>query len=94
MEYNIGDEESVSLAVVHAVSAVVGRDPSSLTPLAGVVDPDALDTLFGPQRGTGDADGRVSFSFVYADCRVTVESNESLVVAPIDQSTGERQRSR
>jgi hypothetical protein len=83
MEYEIGADEPVSTAVVRAVSAVDGCEPSALPPLAGVVDPEALDALFefhpdgGPRRG-----GRLSF--VYDHCRVAVDNGEYLTVCLLD----------
>lgn len=83
MEYEIGSDESVSTAVVCAVSAVEGRDQRSLQPLAEVLDPDALNGLFGPQTdGTTRTGGRLTF--VYSRCCVTVENGEYLTLEPID----------
>ena len=77
MEYEIGPGESVSTAVVRAVSAVEGREPRSLRPLADVVDPAALDSLFGPRYdGTPRTGGRLSF--VYSDCCITIDNGEYL----------------
>jgi len=85
MEYEIGADESVSMAVVRAVSAVEGRDPLALRPLIDVLDPDALDTLFGAPRLGG------RFTFVYSECRVTIENGEYLTLHPIHSRTrGER----
>ena len=83
MEYEIGAGESISTAVVRAVSAVEGCDPLSLRPLAEVVDLDALDTLFGSRAdGTPRPGGRLTF--VYSRCCVTVDNGEYLVLHPID----------
>lgn len=83
MESEIGIDERVSTAIVRAVSAVDGCEPSSLPQLAGVVDPDALDALFAPQSdGTARTGGRLSF--VYGDCRVTVDNGEYLTVQLLD----------
>lgn len=83
MEYDIKEAETVSTAVVRAVSAVDGRDPCSLPPLTDVLKPDALDNLFGPQAtGEGRTGGRVSF--VYSHCRVTVDNVEYLTIQPIN----------
>lgn len=83
MEYEIGAGESVSTAVVRAVSAVEGRDPGSLRPLVDVLDPDALDILFGPRDdGTPRPGGRLTF--VYSKCWVTVDNGEYLTLHPID----------
>nr|WP_305149200.1 HalOD1 output domain-containing protein [Halobellus litoreus] len=79
VEYEIGPEESVSTAVVRAVSAVEGRELCSLRPLADVVDPTALDSLFDPRDdGTPRTGGRLSF--VYNDCCITVDNGEYLTL--------------
>ncbi|WP_256289387.1 HalOD1 output domain-containing protein [Halobellus inordinatus] len=79
VEYEIGPEESVSTAVVRAVSAVVGCETHSLRPLADVIDPTALDTLFDPQYdGTPRTGGRLSF--VYNDCCITIDNGEYLTL--------------
>lgn len=84
MEYQIGDEELTSDAVVRAVSAVQGRDPCSLDPLSAVVEPDALDSLFADQfDGTPRTGGRLSF--VYGSCRVTVDNGEYLTIEVIER---------
>jgi len=83
MEYEIKSGESVSMAVVYAVSAVDGRDPRSLPPLTRVLDPEALDTLFGPQPdGDPRTGGRLSFT--YSGCRVTLDNGEYLTVQPLE----------
>lgn len=79
MEYEIGSEESVSTAVVRAVSAVEGCEPNSLRPLADVVDPAALDSLFDPRYdGTPRTGGRLSF--VYNECCITIDNGEYLTL--------------
>lgn len=83
MESEIGCDESVSTAVIRAVSAVEGRKPESLPPLTDVLDPDALDLLFDPRAdGEARAGGRVSF--VYSRCRVTLDNGEFLTIRPLD----------
>ncbi len=77
VEYEIGPGESVSTAVVRAVSAVKGREPGSLRPLTDVVDSTALDSLFDPRdNGTPRTGGRLSF--VYSDCCITIDNGEYL----------------
>jgi hypothetical protein len=46
VDYDIDPDERVSMAVVRAVSAVDGRIPESLPPLAERIDPGALDAVF------------------------------------------------
>lgn len=83
MEYEIEADESVSTAVVRAVSAVEGRKPEFLRPLADVVDPSALDALFDSQYdGAPRTGGRLSF--VYSDCCITVDNGEYLTIHPLD----------
>ena len=79
MEYEIETNESVSMAVVRAVSAVEGRDPQSLPPLANVLDTDALDVLFDA-RGDGTARTGGRLSFVYSNCRLTIDNGEYLAL--------------
>lgn len=82
MEYEIGADESVSTAVVRAVSAVEGRTPRSLRPLAAVLDPTALDALFDSRaKDSARPGGRVSF--VYSHCYITVDNGEYLTLRPI-----------
>ncbi|GAB6861851.1 HalOD1 output domain-containing protein [Haloplanus litoreus] len=90
MEYEIGPNEPVSTAVVRAVSAVQGREPCSLQPLADAVDPGALDALFAPQcGGTPRVGGRLSF--VFNGCHVTVDNGEYLTLQLLeDRSCDER----
>ena len=61
------------------MSAVEGREPCSLRPLADVIDPAALDTLFDPRYdGTPRTGGRLSF--VYNDCHITIDNGEYLTL--------------
>lgn len=83
MEYEIDECESASTAVIRAVSAVEGRDPLSLRPLTEVLDPDALDALFGSRDdGTARPGGRLTF--VYSKCRITIDNDEYLTLELID----------
>lgn len=83
MEYELVDKESVSMAVVRAVSSMENRTMSSLRPLSEIIDPDALDLLFAPGKdGSPRVGGRISF--IYSKCKVTIESNEYLTVELLD----------
>ncbi len=84
MEYNIDRNETVSMGVVRAVSALVGQDPLSLPPLADVLDTDALDTLFDTRfDGTPRTGGQLSF--VYSNCRVTIDNGEYLTLEALEE---------
>lgn len=89
MEYEIGADESVSTAVVRAVSAVEGREPRSLRPLADVLDPTALDSLFGSSDGDSSRPGG-RLRFVYSRCWVTVDNGEYLTLEPIESGIRNR----
>lgn len=83
MEYNIGIDEPVSMAVVRTVSEVMDQDPLSLSPLANVLDTDALDALFDARfDGTPRTGGQLSF--VYNNCRVTIDNGEYLTLEPLE----------
>lgn len=84
MEDEIGPDESVSTAVVRAVSVVRGCHPRVLRPLADVCDPDALDSLFDPKAdGTPRTGGQ--FAFVFGGCRVTIDNGEYLNIEPLEK---------
>jgi len=83
MEYDIGADEPLSMAVVRAASAVEGRNPLSLPPLASVLDTDALDALFA-LRGDGTVRPGGRLSFVYSDCRFTIDNGEYLTLQPLE----------
>ena len=83
MEYEIGDNESVSTAVIRAVSAIDGRKPESLPLLTGVLNPDALDTLF-ETRPDGDPRTGGHLYFIYNQCRITVDNGEYLTIQPLE----------
>lgn len=95
MEYEIGTNESVSGAIVRAVSAVDGREPSSLPPLTRILDPEAVDALFDSQP---DGEPRIGgrLSFIYNHCRVTLDNGEYLTIQLLEnhpQTTGDRRSS-
>lgn len=83
MEYEIGPTEPVSTAVVLAVSAVEGQEPCSLPPLTYVFDTDALDALFKSQSNGHPRTGGC-LSFVYSDCRVSIDNGEYLSIEPLE----------
>lgn len=73
------DGETPSMAVVVAVANAKGVDPLELEPLGDVVDPEALDRLFGGADGSR-MNGWLTFRM--ADCEVTVTSDGALSVTP------------
>lgn len=75
-EYMLDEDETPSAAVISAAAAVEGRSPLDLTPLAEVVDPDALDTLLTTDAGTGQ------YSFEYCGYEVMATPDEVRVKEP------------
>ena len=82
LDYEIDRTESLTEAVVRALSAVNGCPPETLPPLAEVLDPDALDMIFDKGRnGNPRPGGRISF--IYNGCRITIDNGEYLTIHPI-----------
>ena len=76
------EEPSTSQRVITAVAETTGNDPTEVGPLYHVVDPDALDRLFGATPTNARAGGRVEFTF--AGCDVVVHGNGAVEVTEAD----------
>ena len=76
----MGQDQSVSLKVIKAVARCVGAEPTTLEPpLASVIDPDALESLY--RSGTaGPGDSNLTVEFTYNDCRVVVTESGDVSV--------------
>lgn len=70
--------ETVTEAVVEAVADEEGVSPLQLEPLANVVDPDALNTLYADDRH------RVTLEFAYQGYRVRVDTDGRLTLHEIE----------
>lgn len=70
--HKLGPDELPSEAVYSVVAAVSDRPPLELEPLANVVDPDALDRLFG-RPSSGFSARRAEFE--YCGYRVVVTAD-------------------
>lgn len=77
VEYEIPDDESVSVAAIRAVSSLKECGPCELIPLYWTIDPDLLDELSESLQG-----GTVQF--IYSDFHITVENGKYLVLQPTD----------
>lgn len=71
---DVGDGESVARAVVTAVSSASDADEHELRPLYEVIDPEALDAVFGSFRDGRPRQCEGSVVFEYAGHEVCVES--------------------
>lgn len=75
-------DEPVSMAVVRAVAAVTGIEPTVLAPLGEYIETDALEALFATPAGTMAAQ---SLRFTYAGCLVTVCGDGSISLTVPDR---------
>lgn len=95
-----GFDESVSIAVVSAVSTRRGVSPTELPPLYEWIDPDALDALFKPTRRGGPRRGELEFTYDGHD--IAIECGDGLeitvdgtpVAEPMSAQTSGRQATR
>ena len=72
--------DRLSYAIVTAVAAIRGVEPTTLPPLGVVCDTDALDRFFADSRESGRAEDRLSLR--YGGCRVTVHRNGHVILEP------------
>lgn len=67
------ENDDVVEEVVRAVAVIHNTDPKALTPLGNVVDPDALEALFGADSEGFTADAQATF--VYEGMEITVNTD-------------------
>lgn len=90
VHYSSETGEQPVMAVLEAISEATGADVSELEPLSQVIDPDALNDLFGGSGGNTDFYRSSSRStergpeatFAYQGFVVTVSSNTVRVAQP------------
>jgi hypothetical protein len=80
IQYDEWTDQSPSVAVVKAVAAVTGDDPTAIEPLTETINPDAMDRLIE----TEDSRGTLSITFGYSGCVVTAEANGDITVTLSD----------
>ncbi len=76
VQYQWDGDATPSTAVVEAVAATTGREPTALPPLYESVDAEAIDDLFS------DPDGTVRLSLEYAGVTVTLYADGVIKVSP------------
>lgn len=77
-------EGSASSEVIRAVSIRANEAPEALPPLNDVIDPDALNAVFGPKPdGTPRCGGVLVFP--YAGHRVWITDNREVAVTPLSE---------
>lgn len=97
-KYELADDESVSTGVVTAVAAASDADAvptggsagetTVLEPLYAVVDPEALDALFGGD-GVGAAGTPDRVTFTYHGYEVTVTGDRRIALERLERAPGE-----
>ncbi|WP_226480449.1 HalOD1 output domain-containing protein [Natrinema amylolyticum] len=80
MEREVDAKNSLTIAVIRAVSDYENKPVDSLPPLSETVDSDALEAAFDSDGNT-DRHGRVSF--VFSDSRVTIRHGKYITVEPV-----------
>jgi hypothetical protein len=76
--YEWGEEVQPSTAVVEAVAATTGQEPTDLPPLYDCVDGEALDTLL--QSGSASRSGPIDVRFRYEGVMVTARSDGHIAI--------------
>ncbi|WP_410767665.1 HalOD1 output domain-containing protein [Haloferax sp. DFSO60] len=70
-------DEPLGTSLVLCIASIKNTLPTQLPPLARTIDPDALDAIFADAQNA-----RLSFS--YAGFDITIDSNDSIELRPLD----------
>lgn len=73
---------TVTESVVTAVAEATSTSPMELPPLAGVIDPDALESLVS-KAADGSNGSSISLRFAYAGHVVVVDASDDVTVATL-----------
>lgn len=68
-------DSPLSITVVGAVAAVIGKEPTEMEPLHSAIDPDALDTLLSSGTEAG-----IQVKFEYEEQLVTATGHGEVIV--------------
>ena len=79
--------ETPSTAIVGSVAVAADREPLALEPLYETVDPDSLNTLFR-SRERNSTDGDATVTFALDGYGITVQSDGTVVVRPVETRSG------
>jgi hypothetical protein len=84
VQYHVDEFSSVGVKIVEAIAEVNEVEETEVTPLYTAVDVDALTDLFANTAGTIRTTGHVTFEV--DDCQVTVFSDGTIKVVPVDEA--------
>lgn len=79
--------DRVSEELICAVSAVTGTEPEELPIFSDVIDPDAIDRLFGSHSDRARSD-ELAVEFEYSGVLVRVSSDGAIELRSLDSSCG------
>ncbi len=74
----LDDTESVTATIINQIQARENVSSNDLVPLYEVIDPDALNTLFGPTRAGSHRQTTGAVTFHYLGYQVTVSSENDV----------------
>lgn len=77
----------LSSTIIEAVAAARGVDPLALSPLYGVIDPDAIDALGGAITVPSS---EFELTFSWEDCHVRVHADGEVSVTPPEEDGANR----
>lgn len=80
-QHDFSARTELGVSIIHAVRAAVEDDVDELEPLYDVVDPDALESLFGPVNGSEHA-SQLEVHFSYHGLDLVINGNGSIAVVP------------
>jgi hypothetical protein len=83
--YDRNRQESLTMTVLTAVSAVAGVDETALPPLFDTVSPDALEGIFEPTQNSQRSRGRLTIP--YAGFLVTIHADGEITLQRLDNNT-------
>lgn len=83
--FDVTTFDAPSTAVVSVVAEITGGDPTTMTPLYEVLDPDALDAIVSPANHPRESPC-VHAEFVYQDYRIHIDATGQGYVYDTDDS--------
>ena len=82
VEHDWAGDDELSETIVSAVASVLGSEPTDLSPLYEVVDPDALNRLYAPTPTAHMRPGGGCLTFSYNGCLVTAYWDGAVEIEP------------
>lgn len=82
VEHDWESDDELSETVVGAVASVLDAEPTDLSPLYEVIDPDALNRLYAPTPNVHMRPGGGCLTFSYNGCLVTAYWDGAVEIEP------------